>query len=96
MDKEIIVQRIIQIIRQYLSEGYKIVIFGSWAKGDALDTSDIDIGVLGKKKVAWSTLVKIKQAVDEIHTLRSIDIVDLNSVDESFKNNVLKDAKVLA
>lgn len=95
MDKNTIIKKIIKIIRNYLSGDYKILIFGSWAKDDALETSDIDVGILGKEKVLWSLMVKILEEVEKIPTLRSIDIVDLNSVDENFKNNVLRYGKVL-
>ncbi len=95
MDKTAIIKEITKIIRDCLSDDYKILIFGSWAKDDSLETSDIDIGILGKEKVPWNLMVKILGEVEEISTLRSIDIVDLNSVEENFKNNVLEYAKVL-
>lgn len=95
MDKKIIIKEITKIVRECLLKNYKILIFGSWLKGDALETSDIDIGIYGKEKVPWSLMAKIRGRIEEIPTLRSIDIVDLNSVEEGFRNNVLKYAKVL-
>ena len=95
MEKDEIVKKTAGIVREYVPNNCKIYIFGSWAKGDALETSDIDIGILGEKKVAWSSMAKILEKVEDIRTLRSIDVVDLNSVDKSFKNNVMKYAKIL-
>lgn len=95
MEKDEIIKKTAGIVREYVPDDYKIYIFGSWAKGDALETSDIDIGILGKRKVAWSSMTKILEGVGDIRTLRSIDIVDLNSVDKSFKNNIMKHAKIL-
>lgn len=95
MDKDIVIQKVIKIIRKYLPEEYKILLFGSWARGDALETSDIDIGILGKTEASWDIILKIKQEVDDISTLRKIDIVDLNSKESEFKENVLKYAKAL-
>ena len=95
MDKNIVIKKINANIKSYLSNEYKVLIFGSWARGDALETSDIDIGILGKKRVPWNLMVKILEKTGEIPTLRSIDIVDLNAVDENFKNNVLRHAKIL-
>ena len=92
MKKDIIIKKTVQIIKKYLSEDYKIFLFGSWAKGNALDTSDIDVGILGKKKVSWGLMVKILQEVEDIATLRSIDVMDLNSAEKSFRDNVLKQA----
>ena len=95
MDKNLVIQKVIKIIRKYLPEEYKILLFGSWARGDALETSDIDIGILGKTEASWDIILKIKQEVDDISTLRKIDIVDLNSKESEFKENVLKYAKTL-
>ena len=95
MKKDKIIKEAIQIVKECFSGDYKIFLFGSWAKGNALKTSDIDIGILGKEKVAWSSMAKILERVKNIRTLRSIDIVDLNSVDKSFKDNVMKHAKIL-
>ena len=60
-----------------------------------METSDIDIGILGKTEASWDIILKIKQEVDDISTLRKIDIVDLNSKESEFKENVLKYAKTL-
>lgn len=96
MNKKIIIKEITKIIRDYLPESYKILIFGSWAKDNALETSDIDIGILGKKEIPWSIMVKILEEVEKIPTLRKIDIVDFNAVDDNFKKNALKYATVLS
>jgi predicted nucleotidyltransferase len=95
MDNDLILKKIVKIIRENLSEDYKILLFGSWAKGSALDTSDIDIGILGEKKVPFRIMAKIFNEAEEISTLRSIDIVDLMAKDKEYKKNVLKYAKVL-
>ncbi|MCK4818836.1 nucleotidyltransferase domain-containing protein [bacterium] len=95
MKKDEIIKETAGIVREYVPNDCKIYIFGSWAKGNALETSDIDIGILGKEKVAWNSMAKILEEVEDIRTLRSIDIVDLNSVDKSFKDNVMKHAKIL-
>jgi uncharacterized protein len=95
MEKDKIIKEAVQIVKKDLSDDYKVFLFGSWAKGNALETSDIDIGILGKKKVKWSLMARILEKIESIPTLRSIDVVDLNSVDKNFKNNVMKHAKIL-
>ncbi len=96
MEKDKIIKEVVRIVREDISDDYKIFLFGSWAKGNALETSDIDIGILGKEKVAWSSMAKILEKVENIRTLRSIDVVDLNSVDKSFRDSVVKYAKILS
>lgn len=96
MEKERVIKEILNIIKRYLTDNYKILLFGSWAKGDALETSDIDIGILGDKEVPQNLMVKIRQEIDNLPTLRKIDVVDLNLVEDRFKNNVLRYAKPLS
>ncbi len=96
MDKEEILREILKIIRRYLPEkDFKLFLFGSWAKESAEPTSDIDIGILGEKNVDDFVLLRIKEEVGGIPTLRSVDIVDLNKADEKFKKEVLSYAKPL-
>ena len=95
MEKEAIIREVTKIIRSYLDEEYALFLFGSWAKGDARPTSDLDIGVLGKTKVPWEIMVKIRHSIEGIPTLRSIDIVDLNATENSFKETALKHAQLL-
>lgn len=72
-----------------------VVLFGSWARGDALATSDIDIGIAGEKKLPFRTLVQIKEEIEMLPTLRSIDIVDLSAVSKRVREEMLKHSRVL-
>lgn len=95
MKLELVIENVVKIINKYLSGDYKIFLFGSWARGNALETSDLDIGILGKEKASWDAMVKIFGEIDELPTLRKIDVVDLKAVSESFRNNALQYAKSL-
>lgn len=53
----------------------KLGLFGSFAKGTAAPTSDIDFVVYGCKD-----LDKLEQDLDSIDTLRKIDIFDFESI----------------
>lgn len=92
MEPQKIIQSTVNIIHNYLTQEYKPILFGSFARGDGLKNSDIDIGIIGKEKVPWNIMVKIKQKIEDIPTLRSIDIVDLNTVSDKFKNKALAEA----
>lgn len=96
MEKEEIVSETLGIVRRNLpGKEFKVFLFGSWAKGTAEPTSDIDIGVLGPKAVDELLLLRIKEEVKGIPTLRRIDVVDLFMTDERFRNEVLSYAQVL-
>lgn len=96
MEKKDIIKQATAIIRQNLAADYKILLFGSQAKGNALETSDIDIGILGEQEAPWEAMVKIKAAVEGIPTLRQVDIVDLMAAGEEFRNRVLVSAQELS
>ena len=95
MEKDEIVKEIVKVIRQYLPPDYKVLLFGSWAKGTALDVSDLDIGLDGPGKIDQEIMIKIKAGLEGILTLRSIDLVDLNSAGGEFKKDILKHAQIL-
>lgn len=95
MDKQIIMRRTVGIIRKYLGEEYHIYLFGSWSKGNALETSDFDIGILGNEKIPWSIMTKISEEISNIPTLRKIDVVDLKTTDERFRKSAIESAKEL-
>jgi predicted nucleotidyltransferase len=64
MEKAVIISEILKIIRHHLPRDYKIFLFGSWARGDFLENSDIDIGILGERKVPWEIMAKILDEID--------------------------------
>jgi len=93
MGTQALIREISSIIGRHLSDEYKIFLFGSWLRGDAEERSDVDIGILGNQKVPWDVMTSILMEVDEIPTLRSIDVVDLLATDQDFRSNVLKSAR---
>lgn len=96
MDKEEVIREILDIIHRHLPRGeFKVMLFGSWAKDTAEPTSDIDIGILGPKAIDSFLLLRLKEEIKGIPTLRRIDVVDLNEADEAFRNEVLSYARVL-
>ena len=96
MDKEEIISDAVKIIRRYLpDQKLEIVLFGSWARGDAQANSDIDIGLVGPEPVDDMKLFRIQEEIKGIPTLRRIDVVDLNRTDDSFRQEALNYARVL-
>lgn len=95
MKREKIITEVKKIAQKNLPKEYKILLFGSWARGNALETSDLDIGILGDKKVPSDVMFKIRQEVEEVPTLRKIDVVDLNLTSEHFRRAALEHAKPL-
>jgi len=77
------------IIARHLPDA-RIFLFGSRAKGDARETSDFDIAVDAGSKISLGVIARIKDEIDELRTLKSIDIIDLNRVNPEFKTIIHK------
>jgi predicted nucleotidyltransferase len=75
--------------------GYRVVLFGSRAAGDARDRSDFDIGVLGDAPLPLKTFYEMEDRFDGIETLYRIDWVDLNRVSPEFRREALKKTETL-
>ncbi|MFC1522695.1 nucleotidyltransferase family protein [Elusimicrobiota bacterium] len=72
----------------------RIILFGSRARGDARDRSDIDIGIdvqamTGKQ---WS---QISEIIEDAPTLLSIDIVRLQEIGPRMRENIAKEGVIL-
>ena len=93
MDIDEIIKKIVNIVSKYVDPGTRILLFGSQCNGNALPTSDIDVALDAGTPLPFETMIKVKEEIGEIQTLRSIDIVDFNSVDSKLKNSILKNSK---
>jgi predicted nucleotidyltransferase len=82
-------------IKSRLPVGYDVVLFGSWAKGTALPTSDIDLGVVGSKPLPLDIVRSIRESLDDMPTVRKIDFVDLRRMSKEHRKEILTYAKTL-
>jgi prepilin-type N-terminal cleavage/methylation domain-containing protein len=80
-----------EILSKYVSDA-KIYVFGSRAKKSAKPYSDLDIAVdLNDQKLNLSILAKLTSAFEQTTIPYKIDVIDLNSISEEFKNNIKND-----
>ncbi len=71
----------------------KVILFGSRARGDNRERSDIDIAVYGVDRCNQAAF---RSAVGDIPTLLSFDIVFISDdTDKALLNNIKKDGKVI-
>ena len=68
---EEVIEKTAKLCREFGAK--KVILFGSRAKGTALERSDIDIAVSGVEKIDL-----LIQKIEEIPTLYSIDIVNMD------------------
>jgi len=81
-----LIEEVVRRIRKEVPDGsYQILLFGSWATLEALPTSDIDVGILGPGPVDPLAMARIREAIERLPTLRKIDVVDLQGVEDEFR-----------
>ena len=79
-----------QVIHRHLpASSYGILLFGSWARLDATPTSDINSAIVGNDPVDVVVMARIKEEIENLPTLRKIAVVDLEQVDDRFKDRAM-------
>lgn len=87
--RDVVLNQICDLAAQYGLR--KVILFGSRARGDFKERSDIDLAVSGGDISGFALAVD-----EETDTLLQYDVVNLDSrVDEALLENIEKDGKVL-
>lgn len=71
-----------------------IYLFGSRARGDYTERSDIDIAIDLGRKMEFEEIAKARGVLEGLNTSEKIDIVDLNRVSDTMQKFILKDGIV--
>lgn len=75
-----------KILRSYPQlQGCRIFYFGSRISGANTPSSDIDIGIEGPTSVPRYIMARIRDDIDNLPTLYTIDVVDFTRTSEQFK-----------
>ena len=78
-----------ELARKYQDAGLELFIFGSFARGDQHPTSDLDIGVAWRGEHNPSDFLRLYWDVQELATIRKIDLVDFEQTDSDFRRIVM-------
>ena len=87
MDK---IEKIANELKKYTNEVY---LFGSRARGDNLKNSDIDIAI--NVHLPFREKRKLKEKIDKLAGIYSIDLVFLDEINSELKRKILKEGKKL-
>ncbi|OGD87294.1 hypothetical protein A2164_04025 [Candidatus Curtissbacteria bacterium RBG_13_35_7] len=78
-------KEIIDIVGKYLNLGkYNVFFFGSRVNNRGSERSDIDVGIEGPRPIPPRIYSDIKDEIDKIPILYSIDVVDFKKVSPDF------------
>lgn len=85
--------KIIKVIEIFFPEA-KIYLFGSRARKDYTERSDIDIAIDIGRQMTLAEKGRIMTMLDALSMPQRIDVVDLNRAPESLKDAILKEGLV--
>ncbi len=91
-EKEVL-DKTINIIKESLNPN-KVIMFGSRGKGRSKFYSDFGLAIDIKRPDIRTRRI-VEDKIDDAIGLYSVDLVYLNSVDENFRNWVLKEGKIV-
>lgn len=72
-----------------------IYLFGSRARGDNRERSDIDLAIKLSPEYSRYDWLKVVDIIDEADTLLEIDCVNLDEADEKLRERILRQGKIL-
>ena len=71
--------------------GAKAILFGSRARGDARQWSDIDLAIESEKALPPEILSALREAFEESNLLLNVDVVDLRDASAEIRSAVLRE-----
>lgn len=69
----------------------EIILFGSYATGQQTASSDIDLAIKTEKPIPYKKIIAIQQDIDETTIPLKVDIIDMHTVQEAIKKNILRE-----
>ncbi len=91
--EEILLNKIVYLINSFVNPK-RILLFGSRGKETEREGSDFDIAI-DSDQIETSKVRNLKENIEEIAGLYSVDIVFLNDVEEGFRKIILDTSKVI-
>lgn len=94
-------KQVLEIIKRYLDlKDYKVFFFGSRLKNNSSknvdERADIDLGIEGPKAIPLEILAQIREAIEALPTLYSIDVVDFKRVDKDFEKVAKRTIEIIS
>ncbi len=75
-----------KIMSKYLDlKVYEVFFFGSRVTGKGNEHSDIDVGIEGPRPVEGNRMASMRDELENLNVLYSIDLVDFAKVDPKFR-----------
>ena len=84
-----------EVAQDFESSGIQLILFGSFATGNARPTSDLDLA-FDSQATTREGVRQLYYRIDDLHTIRSVDLVDLQKVDFEVAEEIKKNGCLLS
>jgi predicted nucleotidyltransferase len=78
-----------RLAHEHIDPAVRVILFGSWAKGNAQPRSDLDPALDAGARLRPASIQRLQFACEELPTLRKIDLVDLHATDAALRREIL-------
>jgi len=85
---------VLNILNKYVPDR-EVWAFGSRATGNARETSDLDLVIIGETPLDFETLAALRDAFSESRIPYKVDVVDWATISETFREIIWKDKVVI-
>lgn len=83
-----------EVVRELLKDKkVKVYLFGSRAKGEHTQRSDLDLAFLSEEDISYE-LSLLREILEDSNIPFTVDIVDLSKVGRDFRERVLREGKL--
>jgi len=79
----------------FKGEDVTVILFGSRARGDYFETSDVDVGILPRGEVNKSKIALLRERIENSNIPYKVDVVDLSLASKEFADKVLKEGLLI-
>ena len=95
-----IYERSLELLKDIVKDVFKdedvlVILFGSRARGDYFETSDMDVGVLPRREVSKGKIALFRERIGDSNIPYKVDVVDLSQASKEFTDKVLKEGLLL-
>ena len=90
----------LELLKSVLKDVFKgehvtVILFGSRARGDYLETSDMDIGILPEGESKKRKIALLRERIENSNIPYKVDVIDLSEASKEFIEQVLKEGLLL-
>lgn len=77
-------------IEYWQSDNVRIYLFGSWARNEQRQSSDVDIAIESAEDISLKVTL-FREMLEESTIIYNVDVVDMNRVSQSLKEKIYKE-----